>query len=61
MPAQDDGIMEGNPLALSFTRNLGVMVCSALCDLGGIFTPFLVFRLMEVWEALPLVLFGKVL
>nr|XP_045015561.1 solute carrier family 22 member 1 [Jaculus jaculus] len=42
----------------TFIRNLGVMVCSALCDLGGIFTPFLVFRLMEVWQALPLILFG---
>ncbi|EDL02055.1 solute carrier family 22 (organic cation transporter), member 1, isoform CRA_d [Mus musculus] len=39
-------------------RNLGMMVCSALCDLGGIFTPFMVFRLMEVWQALPLILFG---
>lgn len=36
-----------------------MMVCSALCDLGGIFTPFMVFRLMEVWQILPLILFGK--
>lgn len=36
-----------------------MMVCSALCDLGGIFTPFMVFRLMEVWQALPLILLGK--
>lgn len=42
----------------TFIRNLGMMVCSALCDLGGIFTPFLVFRLMEIWQALPLILFG---
>lgn len=35
-----------------------MMVCSALCDLGGIFTPFMVFRLMEVWQILPLILFG---
>ncbi|KAM5228758.1 solute carrier family 22 member 1-like [Ctenodactylus gundi] len=42
----------------TFIRNLGVMVCSALCDLGGIFTPFMVFRLMEVWHALPLILFA---
>nr|AAB19097.1 LX1 [Mus musculus] len=42
----------------TFIRNLGMMVCSALCDLGGIFTPFMVFRLMEVWQALPLILFG---
>ncbi|KAL1770446.1 solute carrier family 22 member 1 [Sigmodon hispidus] len=42
----------------TFIRNLAMMVCSALCDLGGIFTPFMVFRLMEVWQALPLILFG---
>lgn len=42
----------------TFIRNLGMMVCSALCDLGGIFTPFMVFRLMEVWQVLPLILFG---
>ncbi|XP_042545695.1 solute carrier family 22 member 1-like [Dipodomys spectabilis] len=42
----------------TFIRNLGVMVCSALSDVGGIFTPFLVFRLMEAWENLPLILFG---
>ncbi|XP_026937701.1 solute carrier family 22 member 1 isoform X2 [Sagmatias obliquidens] len=43
----------------TFLRNLGVMVCSSLCDLGGVITPFLVFRLMEVWQGLPLILFGK--
>ncbi|XP_029080078.1 solute carrier family 22 member 1 isoform X1 [Monodon monoceros] len=42
----------------TFLRNLGVMVCSSLCDLGGVITPFLVFRLMEVWQGLPLVLFA---
>nr|XP_055166851.1 solute carrier family 22 member 1 isoform X3 [Nyctereutes procyonoides] len=41
----------------TFVRNLGVMVCSSLCDLGGIITPFLVFRLMGVWQGLPLTLF----
>ncbi|VFV45735.1 solute carrier family 22 member 1 [Lynx pardinus] len=41
----------------TFIRNLGVMVCSSLCDLGGIVTPFLVFRLMEVWRGSPLILF----
>uniref|UniRef100_A0A0A0MQP6 Solute carrier family 22 member 1 n=1 Tax=Oryctolagus cuniculus TaxID=9986 RepID=A0A0A0MQP6_RABIT len=40
------------------SRNLGVMVCSALCDVGGIITPFMVFRLMEVWQPLPLIVFG---
>nr|XP_055166849.1 solute carrier family 22 member 1 isoform X1 [Nyctereutes procyonoides] len=42
----------------TFVRNLGVMVCSSLCDLGGIITPFLVFRLMGVWQGLPLTLFA---
>ncbi|XP_062954070.1 solute carrier family 22 member 1 [Cynocephalus volans] len=42
----------------TFIRSLGVMVCSSLCDVGGIITPFLVFRLMEIWQGLPLVLFG---
>ncbi|XP_030172587.1 solute carrier family 22 member 1 isoform X1 [Lynx canadensis] len=42
----------------TFIRNLGVMVCSSLCDLGGIVTPFLVFRLMEVWRGSPLILFA---
>ena len=36
-----------------------MMVCSSLCDVGGILTPFLVFRLMEVWQGSPLILFGK--
>ncbi|KAF3831251.1 hypothetical protein GH733_000143 [Mirounga leonina] len=43
---------------LRLVGNLGVMVCSSLCDLGGIITPFLVFRLMEVWQGLPLILFA---
>ncbi|XP_048210354.1 solute carrier family 22 member 1-like [Perognathus longimembris pacificus] len=42
----------------TFIRNLGVMVCSSLSDVGGIFTPFLVFRLMDAWEDSPLILFG---
>ncbi|KAK2501048.1 hypothetical protein MC885_011036 [Smutsia gigantea] len=44
----------------TFIRSLGVMVCSSLSDLGGILTPFLVFRLMEVWRGLPLILFAVV-
>ncbi|XP_010839194.1 PREDICTED: solute carrier family 22 member 1 isoform X2 [Bison bison bison] len=42
----------------TFIRNLGMMVCSSLCDLGGVLTPFLVFRLMEVWQGSPLILFA---
>ncbi|XP_047414690.1 solute carrier family 22 member 2 [Sciurus carolinensis] len=44
----------------TFIRNLGVQVCSSLCDIGGIFTPFLVYRLTEVWLELPLVVFAVV-
>ncbi|TKC50016.1 hypothetical protein EI555_012379, partial [Monodon monoceros] len=39
----------------TFLRNLGVMVCSSLCDLGGVITPFLVFRLMEAYHSFCLV------
>ncbi|XP_012502293.1 PREDICTED: solute carrier family 22 member 1 isoform X2 [Propithecus coquereli] len=42
----------------TFIRNLGMMVCSSLCDVGGIITPFVVFRLMEMWQDLPLAVFA---
>lgn len=35
------------------------MVCSALCDIGGIIVPFIVYRLVEVWHDLPLIVFSK--
>ncbi|XP_046305336.1 solute carrier family 22 member 2 [Marmota monax] len=44
----------------TFIRNLGVMVCSSMCDIGGIFTPFLVYRLTEVWLELPLLVFAVI-
>uniref|UniRef100_A0A8C0WWS6 Major facilitator superfamily (MFS) profile domain-containing protein n=1 Tax=Castor canadensis TaxID=51338 RepID=A0A8C0WWS6_CASCN len=44
----------------TFIRNLGVLVCSSMCDIGGIITPFLVYRLTEVWLELPLVVFAVI-
>ncbi|XP_036621662.1 solute carrier family 22 member 2 [Trichosurus vulpecula] len=44
----------------TFIRNLGVMVCSSMCDIGGIVTPFIVYRLSEIWHDLPLVVFAVV-
>ncbi|KAM9297879.1 LOW QUALITY PROTEIN: solute carrier family 22 member 2-like [Morus bassanus] len=43
----------------TFLRNLGVLICLSMCNLGGIIMPFLVYRLAELWHELPLVIFGK--
>ncbi|KAM3931573.1 solute carrier family 22 member 2 [Leptodactylus fuscus] len=44
----------------TFIRNLGVMVCSSMCDLGGTITPFLVYRLANIWKELPLIVFAVI-
>ncbi|KAM6126663.1 LOW QUALITY PROTEIN: solute carrier family 22 member 2-like [Pterocles gutturalis] len=39
----------------TFLRTLGVLVCPSMCDLGGIITPFLVYRQAELWHELPVI------
>ncbi|XP_060687121.1 solute carrier family 22 member 2-like [Hemiscyllium ocellatum] len=42
----------------TFLRNFAVAACGLLCDIGGVVSPFIVYRLAAIWIELPLVVFG---
>ncbi|XP_055495367.1 solute carrier family 22 member 2-like [Leucoraja erinacea] len=44
----------------TFLRNFAVSICSAMCDVGGIVAPFIVYRLAALWTDLPLLVFGVI-
>ncbi|XP_043552229.1 solute carrier family 22 member 2-like [Chiloscyllium plagiosum] len=42
----------------TFLRNFAVAACGVLCDIGGVVSPFIVYRLAAIWIEMPLVVFG---
>ncbi|XP_048457028.1 solute carrier family 22 member 2-like [Rhincodon typus] len=42
----------------TFLRNFAVSACGVLCDIGGVVSPFIVYRLAAIWIEMPLVVFG---
>ncbi|XP_069788086.1 solute carrier family 22 member 2-like [Narcine bancroftii] len=44
----------------TFLRNFAISLCSAMCDVGGIVAPFILYRLAAVWMELPLLAFGVI-
>ncbi|XP_078086607.1 solute carrier family 22 member 2-like [Mustelus asterias] len=44
----------------TYLRNFAVSMCAVLSDVGGIVSPFIVYRLAAIWIEMPLVVFGVI-
>ncbi|XP_041034084.1 solute carrier family 22 member 2-like [Carcharodon carcharias] len=44
----------------TYLRNFAVSVCAVLSDIGGIISPFVVYRLAAFWIEMPLIVFGVI-